>query len=170
MVGIRCVSLSMAPFALRLSTQIRISPSGFGTTTRGDVHSVGPHGTSSMMYSCSSSSNFLSTLPLRQKGGRLTGWATGLTFLLMCDLSWKSYISKSYVSKVLQNISSIAFFGERTCQWVTKMSDSQYIHLLCSVFSKQSFSRTFNNSELIQTAFCRIFTVNFSFKCSQHFN
>ena len=90
MVGIGCLSLSMAPFALLMSTQIRISPSGFGTTTRGDVHSVGPHGTSSMMSSCNNSSNFLSTLSLRPKGNRLTGWATGLTFLLMCNLSWKS--------------------------------------------------------------------------------
>ncbi len=38
----------MASFALRMSTQIRISLSGLGMTTRDDVHSVGPHGTSSM--------------------------------------------------------------------------------------------------------------------------
>ena len=123
MVGIGCLSLWIALFALRMSTQIRISPSGFGTTTRGDVHSVGLHGTSSLMTTWSISSNFLSTLS-----------------------------------------------GNSTCQWITVRSHSQYIHFLCCVFSKQSFSRTLNNSELTQTAFGRNFTVNFSFKCSQYFN
>ena len=51
MVGIGCLSLSIASLALLISTQMRISPSGFGTTTRGETHSVGPLGTSSIMSS-----------------------------------------------------------------------------------------------------------------------
>ena len=46
-VGIGRLSLAIAAFALRMSTQILISPSAFGTTASGDIHSVGLSDTSS---------------------------------------------------------------------------------------------------------------------------
>ena len=86
-VGIGCLSLSIASLALLISTQTRLSPSGFGTTISGETHSVGPLGTSSMMSSFINSSSFLSTLSLKPKGYPLTGCAIGLTSLFTCNLN-----------------------------------------------------------------------------------
>ena len=59
------LSLTIASLALRMSTQIRMSPSGLGTTTRGDNHVVGVFETSSMISFSSSSSSFFSTFSRR---------------------------------------------------------------------------------------------------------
>ena len=80
-VGIGCGSLTTALFACLMLTQRRRSPFGLGTRTTGEIQGVGP---SAFVITSSStnSSSFSSNLPLKLKGTRRTGWATGLTFSL----------------------------------------------------------------------------------------
>ena len=86
-VGMGCLSLSIAEFALRMSTQIRTSPSAFGTTTNGETYSVGLCDTSLIMSLATSSSNFSSTLALKPNGSLHTGCATGVTWSFICNFS-----------------------------------------------------------------------------------
>ena len=66
-VGIGCLSLAIAAFALRMSTQILISPSAFGPTASGDTHSVGLSDTSSEISLACNSSNFSPTFSIQRE-------------------------------------------------------------------------------------------------------
>ena len=99
-VGMGCVSLSIASLALLISTQTRMSPSGFGTTTRGETHSVGPLGTSSMMSSLSNSSSCL--LPSDRLCNRLN-------VFVHRQLNFQFTHSRKNISKVLNNVHRSSF-------------------------------------------------------------
>ena len=64
------LSLTIASLALRMSTQIRMLPSGLGTTTRGDNHVVGVFETSSMISFSLSVAHPVSSLLSRRPNGK----------------------------------------------------------------------------------------------------
>ena len=98
MVGISCLSLTIASLALRMFTQMRMSPSGLDTTTRSDNHVVGAFETSSMISFSSSSSSFFSTFSRRPNGKRRTGCAIGCTVLSTCSFPfWLVFVDSIYL-------------------------------------------------------------------------
>ena len=64
-VGIGCLSLAISAFALRMSTQILISPSAYGTTTR--ENSVGLSDTFSVISLACISSKFSPTFSIQSE-------------------------------------------------------------------------------------------------------
>ena len=154
-----CLSFSISSLALLISTQTRMSPSGFSTTTKGETHSVGPLGTSSMMSSLSNSSSCL--LPSDRLCNRLN-------VFVHRQLNFQFTHSRKNISKVLNNVHRSSFTCDWVCLWWVRRSNSQHIQLLSCILSQQSFATTFNNSKLIHTLFSRLFTMNFTFKSSNN--
>ena len=149
-----------------------MSPSGFGTTTSGETHSVGPLGTSLMMSSLRNSSSFLSTLSLKPKCNLLTGCAIE-TSLFKCYLSWKSFnlsTAENTSAKFLAMSTEVPSLVIAYAFVEFGGSNSQHIQRLSCILSQQSFATTFNNSKLIHALFSRLFTIYFTFKSSTNLN
>ena len=89
-VGIGYFFLRMPSFVRRISTQIVMSPSLSGTTTKGEIQPNGPSSTSSMTSAYRSSSSFSSTFSRRPNSILRIGCATGLTYLFKWSLSSES--------------------------------------------------------------------------------
>ena len=89
-VGIGCLALRISSLALRMSMQRRMSPPGFGTTTIGFTHGVGPS-IGSMMSRSTSSFILFSTFDLKLKGVLRIGCAMGLTSVSMCSYTVRSF-------------------------------------------------------------------------------
>ena len=143
-MGIGCLSLSIASLALLISTQTRMSASGF----------------KQLIYF------------LEPKGNLLTGCAAGLTSVFTCNLSWKlfnlptpenrsaRFLTRSTEAPSLETDYACGEFGGPT---LNKFSFSAV-----SFPSRALPLTTFNNSKLIHTLFSRLFTMNFTFKSSNN--
>ena len=109
----------MTSFALRIFTHSQIPPSVFEITTKGDIHVVGPSGTSSIIPACTNSSSFLSTFSCSCKGTRRRGCAIGVND----ESTWRPrslFLSKPSPSNNSRNRSKISLlFTELICNGLT---------------------------------------------------